>query len=141
MDEGMEDLEAADVMGTYKRKEDSGFTYSLLLYQPLGWTGGPSGNFVLTEDGSTCGSLDSRSGTVDYSGRWELKVEEVHLFPESVGEAFWDDEIGEGDWETKYPYKGETPLVARIEDLTEGKVSVFGLRAFGKDLLLERSEK
>ena len=140
-----EELEAIEVNGTFSYKEDQGMRYSLLLYQPPGWRGGPAGNFVLTEDGSACGFVDAKSGTVDYSGRWELKKDqdgemEVHLLPDSVEEAFWDDEIGEGDWETRYPYKGESPLVAKVGEISGETIIRLGLKAFKKDLVLKRSE-
>ena len=118
----MEDIEAAqdlNVLGTYKDKNLQGFTYSLWLDQPPGWAGGPSGNFVLTEDAKPVGS-GGGGGTKELSGRWELKEKEkLHLIPQTVEEAFWDDEMGEGEWETRYRYEGDSPLVATAEDIVD----------------------
>jgi len=78
-------------------------------------------------------------GTKELSGRWELKEnEKLHLIPQTVVEAFWDDEMGEGEWESRYRYEGDSPLVASAEDIVDGKVGCFLMIVFGKTVDLKR---
>jgi len=137
-----EDDDKIDMLGTYKDVHDHEVTYSLWLDQPLGWQGGDAGNFVLTEEvqsGYTGG------GSKELSGHFELKkidehTLEIHLIPETVVEAFWDEEMGEGEQEARYKYEGEKPMVVTVDDVTpdDNVIRAVLIKAFGKDLRLER---
>ena len=124
------------LLGTYKDENVQGFTYTLWLDQPPGWAGGQEGNFVLTEESEVTGGS---GGTKELSGRWEFKdKDKLHLIPQTVEEAVWDDEMGEGEWESRYRYEGDSPLIATAEDIQDGCVGCFLIIAFAKALKLER---